>query len=139
MIRRGYGHSIKLLLVDDEEDFLESMSSALLRRKITVTPARNGREALELLELNTYDVAVVDLKMPVMTGEALFKEIKKKLPNLPVIIVTGHGTHKQVGEFSKQGVYYYLAKPCDVESLAELARQSVDSEWQKWRRRLNFY
>ena len=127
---------MRLILVDDEAGFLVSASTALKGRGIDVTTAQSGRMALELLNNERFDVAVLDLKMPEMAGDVLFREIKKRWPDMPVIILTGYGTLEQVGQFSKEGVFYYLRKPCDIEHLARVARQSASIHWRKWLRRL---
>jgi DNA-binding NtrC family response regulator len=130
--------NIRLLLVDDEVEFLSATAAALARRAIDVEAARNGLEALARLSREPYDVAVVDLKMPGMTGDVLAREMKKNWPKMPVILMTAFGDSKLVGQLSKDKVYYYLRKPCDIEILASVARQAVDDEWRRWIRRLKF-
>ena len=126
----------KLLLVDDEVEFLLSTAAALGRRALEVTTVLSGREALEQLDAESFDVAVVDLKMPGMTGDVLAREMKQRRPKMPVILLTAYGDSQLVGQLSKDGVYYYLRKPCDIETLASVARQAADGEWRKWIRRL---
>ncbi|NIO27685.1 MAG: response regulator [Candidatus Latescibacteria bacterium] len=128
---------IRLILVDDEAEFLASTAAALIRRGIDVTTARSGWIALELLNDQKFDVAILDLKMPGMSGKVLHSEIKRRCPDMPVIILTGHGNSEQVGHFSKEGIFHYLSKPCDMETLVSVTRQSVDKYWQRWFRRLN--
>lgn len=117
----------RLLLVDDEVDFLESASKALTRRGFVVEGASDGETALELMDRREYDVAVIDVKMPGIDGIELFHEIQRKFPSLPVIILTGHGTVQQAFETSKKGLHDYLAKPCEMEKLAEICRAAVGS------------
>ncbi|MBL7191469.1 response regulator [bacterium] len=126
---------IKLLLVDDEEDFLDSAVSALRRRNIYTTTAKEGSEALEKIEANEYDAAVVDVKMPGMDGVTLFRKIVKIAPELPVIILTGHGAVPQAFETSKEGVFDYLTKPCDMDFLAKKIREASKSK--KLKKKLN--
>ncbi len=133
----GKQQAIKLLLVDDEADFLSGATAALRRRAIDVTAVQSGFEAIEYMQSKLFDVAVVDLKMPDMTGETLLTEMKQRWPGIPVIILTGHGDSEHVGRLSKNGIYFYLNKPCDIDDLASLARQAADGGWRKWYQRLN--
>jgi DNA-binding NtrC family response regulator len=127
---------LSLLMVDDEAPFLESIAAALERRGIEVTTAQCGWIALDLLRAKRFDVAVIDIKMPGMNGDVLLKEIKQRWPELPVIILTAYGTSEQMGEFNKEGIFYFLPKPCDIEELTGAVRQSADEDWRKWYRRL---
>ncbi len=127
---------IQLILVDDEVGFLSSVTTALERRGIAVTAVRCGWIALELLENQRFDSAVIDLKMPGMTGDVLFGEMKRRWPDLPVIILTGTGTPEHAGKFSSEGVFHYLPKPCDVDILVGVIRQSVSEDWRKWLHKL---
>jgi DNA-binding NtrC family response regulator len=129
---------LRLLLVDDETDFLSGAAAALRRRSIHVTTVRNGFAAIEQMEREPLDVAVVDLKMPGMSGEMLFNKMKEKWPEIPVIILTGHGDSGCVGQLSREGIYFYLNKPCDMDDLASLVRQAADGNWRKWFHRLKF-
>jgi len=114
-----------MLLVDDESDFLESTSRALERRGFQVTRAQNGLSALAELERGTFDIAVVDVKMPGMDGLELFRTIRQRLPELPVVILTGHGSIRDAFQTTKEGLYQYLTKPCEIEELAVLARRAA--------------
>ena len=116
---------IRMLLVDDEVDFLESTSRALERRGFEVTRAQNGLSALAELERETFDIAVVDVKMPGMDGLELFRTIRRRVPGLPVVILTGHGTIRDAFQTTKEGLYQYLTKPCEIEELAALARRAA--------------
>lgn len=121
----AFEHPIKLLLVDDEPDFLESTARALGRRGFEVTTARDGQVAIKLLETVRYEVAVMDVRMPGIQGDDLFRLISQRWPELPVILLTGHGTVSQAFVTSKQGVFDYLTKPCSIELLAGTARQAA--------------
>lgn len=127
---------LSLLMVDDEVEFLQSTAAALGRRGFEVTTAQCGWIALDLLRTRRFDAAVLDLKMPGMTGDVLLKEIRQRWPDLPVIILTAHGTSGQMNEFNKEGIFQILPKPCDIEELAGAIRQSTDQNWQKWYRKL---
>jgi len=120
----GTQDKIKLLLVDDEKEFLDSTSRALSRRSFEVTTASNGELALQLLEEQSFDAAVLDVKMPGIPGDRLFRRIKQLYPGMPMIILTGHGTVEQAFETSRDGIFDYLTKPCDMEKLAGKIREA---------------
>lgn len=126
MKRNEEDKEIRLLLVDDEEEFLDATTRALRRRGFSVSPAKNGQYALTLLGRQVFDVVVLDVKMPGMDGVDVFRQIKRNLPRLPVILLTGHGSVQQAFETSREGVFDYLAKPCGVEELAETARKAEE-------------
>jgi DNA-binding NtrC family response regulator len=116
---------VRLLLVDDEVEFLTSTAKALRRRGFDVTTVQNPAVGLKLLEHETFDVAVLDVKMPGIPGDRMFKEMKRRWPKTPVIMLTGHGTVEQAFETSREGVFDYLTKPCDVEKLVETCLNAV--------------
>lgn len=116
---------IKLLMVDDEEDFLLSTSRALNRRGFDVEIALNGVTALEIIDKKEFDAVVLDVKMPDIDGIEVFTIIHDKLPDLPVILLTGHSSIDDAFQTSKDGVADYLGKPIEIEKLAESIRQAV--------------
>ena len=116
---------ISLLLVDDEEDFLLATSRALERRGIEVSTASGGEEALRMIRQHCFDVAVLDVKMPGMDGLELFRQLRKERPSMPVLILTGHGSVPQAFETSREGLYEYLAKPCDIDALVDKIREAA--------------
>lgn len=117
---------IKLLLIDDEEEFLTSTSQALGRRGFDVNIAPNGVTALEMVEKNSYDIIVLDVMMPDIDGIDVFKQIREKLPDLPVILLTGHGSIDDAFYASKDGIADYLTKPIDIEELSKRLLKIVE-------------
>ncbi len=107
----------RLLLVDDEERFRANLVKMLTARGLTVAAAAGGREALELLQLDPYDVALVDLRMPDMDGLETLAQMKKIAPGLEVIMLTGHASMDAALQIIKLGGYDYLLKPCPLEEL----------------------
>jgi len=111
---------IKLLLVDDEAKFLQSISKRLEMKNFDVTAASNGKEAIESAENGFFDVAVVDFQMPGMDGAQVLKILKEKHRYLEIIMLTGHATVESAVECTKLGAYKYLEKPYDFEKLVEI-------------------
>jgi len=109
--------TIKVLMVDDEEQFRATTKKILNRRGFETVLAGSGEEAINKLEENP-DVVILDIKMPGMDGHQALKEIKKRSPNLPVIMLTGHGALPSAREALVEGAFDYLSKPCDMDLLA---------------------
>jgi CheY-like chemotaxis protein len=108
---------IKVLMVDDEEQFRATTKKVLDRRGFETIVAKSGEEAIEKLK-EAPDVVVLDVKMPGMDGHEALKEIKKRNPDLPVIMLTGHGAMPSAREALVEGAFDYLAKPCDIDLLS---------------------
>lgn len=107
---------IKVLMVDDEEQFRSTTKKILNRRGFETVLAGSGEEAVEKLTENP-DVVVLDIKMPGMDGHQALKEIKKRSPDLPIIMLTGHGAMPSAREALVEGAFDYLSKPCDIDLL----------------------
>ena len=108
---------IKILFVDDERGFLDVISKRMSKRNIDVTKAYSGTEALQALRKDHFDVTVLDLKMEDMDGIEILKIFKKIAPDLPVIMLTGHGSEEAARDGIRFGAFDYLTKPCDFEEL----------------------
>ena len=126
----------RILLVDDEKDFVEMLGLRLEEIGERVTPANSGRECLQVLEKKEIDVVILDILMPGMDGIATLKEIKSKHPLVEVIMLTGHGTTESAVEGMKLGAFDYLLKPARFEELTaklEAARQRKDEQEERIR------
>lgn len=110
--------SIKVLMVDDEDQFRATTKKILDRRGFTTLVAGSGEEAVEKLKEHP-DVVILDVKMPGMDGHQALQEIKKRSPQLPVIMLTGHGGMPSAREALDEGAFDYLTKPCDIDLLAQ--------------------
>lgn len=108
---------IKILLVDDERGFVDVISKRMSKRNIKVTRAYSGTEALQALREKDFDVTLLDLKMEDMDGIEILKIFKKIVPDLPVIMLTGHGSEEAARDGIRFGAFDYLTKPCDFEEL----------------------
>ena len=111
--------AVRLLLVDDEVGYLEVLSKRLARRDFEVTMARSGPEAIRIVRDRDFDVAVVDLKMEEMDGIEVLRVLKQMLPDLQVIMLTGHGSERAARDGLALGAFDYLLKPIDLEKLLE--------------------
>jgi len=116
---------IRLLLVDDEAAYVNVLSNRLIKRDIDVQKAYSGSEAIQALRKQDFDVAVLDLKMEDMDGIEVLKIFKKMVPEMEVIMLTGHGSEKAAKQGIELGAFDYLTKPCELEDLVEKIRQSA--------------
>ena len=110
-------HEIRMLLVDDEDDFRITLAERLKLRKIDVTDAGSGKEAIELVRQKSFDVAVIDVKMPGIDGIETLKQIKQIQPAMEIVMLTGHASIESGIEAMKLGAYNYIMKPCDIDEL----------------------
>ncbi|CBV41504.1 two-component system response regulator GlrR [Halomonas elongata] len=106
-----------ILLVDDDVSLLKLLGMRLESRGYRVTTAESGREALKHLDTGRPDLVLSDMRMDEMDGLALFQEIQRRLPGLPVIILTAHGSIPDAVSATRQGVFGFLTKPVDRDEL----------------------
>jgi len=118
---------IKILFVDDEKGFVDVISKRMSKRNIEVTKAYSGKEALQALRKTDFDAVVLDLKMEDMDGIEILKIFKKIVPDLPVIMLTGHGSEEAARDGIRLGASDYLTKPCDFEELIVKIKDVVSS------------
>jgi DNA-binding NtrC family response regulator len=109
--------SCEVLIVDDETDFVETVAKRLRRRKLSVTTAASGEEALNHLEQHAVDVVILDVKMPGMSGIQALREIKRRHPLVEVIMLTGHASVEVAIEGMELGAFDYLMKPLKLDEL----------------------
>jgi len=116
----------KILLVDDEERFLNTTQKVLHKKGYEVFTATSGAAALKVLGEKNVDVAILDVKMPGMDGIATLKEIKRYHPLVEVIMLTGHGTFESAVEGLKSGATDYLTKPSDIAELLDKVAEAFE-------------
>ncbi|HDZ91606.1 MAG: response regulator [Deltaproteobacteria bacterium] len=107
----------RVLIVDDEEEFVKALSERLTIRDYDVSTCLSGEEAIEKLEHYLFDVVILDVLMPGMSGIETLREIKKIRPLIEVIMLTGNATVETAIEGLKLGAFDFLLKPCKTEDL----------------------
>ena len=107
----------RVLIVDDEADAGEILRLRLARRGLVPAVASSGEEALEYLGANPVDIVLLDVKMPGMDGFEVLGRIKKKWPELSVIILSGHADMDAAARGMELGAFFYLLKPVNLEDL----------------------
>ncbi len=117
-------HPIKVLLVDDEEDYVRTMAERMEMRDLGSEVALTGEQALSMLEEDLPDVMVLDLRMPGMTGMEVLAHVKEAHPQVEVIILTGFGSEKDEEEARRLGAFDYLRKPIDIADLMSTIRRA---------------
>lgn len=122
---KGSDKALRLLLIDDERGFVETLSKRLARRNIAATQACSGREAIQILRKAEFDVVVLDLKMEDMDGLDVLKIIKIMAPELPVIMLSGHASEEAAHIGRSAGAYDYLTKPYDLSELLDKINSAV--------------
>jgi DNA-binding NtrC family response regulator len=125
--RESQKDRIRLLLVDDEEGYVNVLSNRMAKRKIDVTKALTGTAGIQALRKEDFDVAVLDLKMEDMDGIEVLKVFKKMVPHMPVIMLTGHGSEQAARDGITHGAFDYLLKPCELEDLIEKIKDAIRS------------
>ena len=116
----------RMLIVDDEADFLETILKRLKARKIEVTGVESGYKALEFLADHDVDVMILDVKMPGMDGIETLREVKKKKPLVEVIMLTGHASVESGIQGMQLGAFDYVMKPVALDELLEKVRQAYE-------------
>ncbi|MFZ0451705.1 MAG: response regulator [Desulfatiglandaceae bacterium] len=109
--------AFKVLFVDDERDFLETLMKRMKKRGVDASGVNSGEEALAWLDESPPDVVVLDVKMPGMDGIEILREIKKRRPLIEVIMLTGHANVEVAIEGMELGAFDYLMKPMAIDEL----------------------
>ncbi len=116
---------LRLLLVDDEPEFLEPTARRLARRGIECATVESGEDALRALQHMTFDGLVVDVRMPAMDGLELLRLVRRDHAALPVILLTGHASIELGVRGIDLGAFEYLLKPVDLDELLDTVRRAV--------------
>ena len=119
---------LRVLIVDDEDDFRETIVKRLINRKMYAEGAENGLKALEILDQKDFDVIVLDIKMPGIDGIETLKRIKAKKPEVEVIMLTGHVSVEFGITGMQLGAFDYVMKPAPMPELLDKIRQAYDKK-----------
>ena len=118
---------MKILLVDDEEELVSTLAERLSFRRIDADWATNCEDALKKVETEKYDLAVLDVKIPRISGIELGRRLKEKDPEMQFIFMTGHGSGDDFKAGSAEaGAEYYLVKPVNIELLIEKVKKVLE-------------
>ena len=118
---------IKVLLVDDEKEFVNSLAERIEMRDLGSKIAYDGEEALRLVDDEIPDVVVLDLRMPGIDGLEVLERLKKNYPEVQVIVLTGHGSEEDERISKKLGAYEYLQKPVNIDRLIQSIRGAANA------------
>jgi DNA-binding NtrC family response regulator len=122
-------HTFRILVVDDETDFLETIVNRLNKRKLDAKGVTSGEAAIDVLKAELYDVVLLDIKMPGgMDGIETLREIKRIQPLVEVLLLTGHASVETSIEGMKQGAFDYLLKPMKFEDLLTKMAQAFEKK-----------
>jgi two-component system OmpR family response regulator len=116
---------LKLLLVDDEQEFLEPMAARLARRRLICRTAQSGEEALNILQKESFNCAVVDVMMPGMDGLELLRRMRRDYPDVVVVLLTGHASVELGVQGMELGAFEYLMKPVEFDELLDTIRRAA--------------
>ena len=116
----------RILLVDDEKEFVQTLSERLKMRQIDSKFVFSGEDALDFADNEDTDVMVLDLKMPGIDGIEVLKKVKQTKPNMEIIILTGHGSEKDRKTCLELGAFAYLQKPADIDILTATMKKAYE-------------
>ena len=117
--------NLKVLLVDDEEEFVSALAERLDIRGIDSQVATDGEQALEILESQSFDVIVLDVIMPGISGLEVLQRVKEMQNKAAIILLTGHGSTKEGLEGMRMGAFDYLMKPLDIDELIAKMKEAA--------------
>ena len=123
--------SSKVLLVDDEREFVQTLSERLMMRDVGSAVAYDGESALNLISEDEPEVMILDLKMPGIDGIEVLQKVKASHPDIEVIILTGHGTETDREKCMALGAFAYLKKPIDIDLLSDTLKKANEKIKQK--------
>ncbi len=124
-------NKFRILLVDDEEDFVRTLSERLQMRDMASDLAFDGEQALEVVQDGVPDVMVLDLKMPGIDGMEVLRRVKKQYPEVQVIILTGHGSERDEEQARRLGAFDYMQKPVNLDHLVSVLKKAYKSKVEK--------
>lgn len=118
--------AIRVLIIDDEVDFAQALGKRLNRRGLEVRLAHSGTAGIEMLGAAPSDVVILDVKMPGLNGIETLREIKRRFPEIEVIMLTGHASVESGVQGMSLGAYDYVMKPADLDELMEKIKGAAE-------------
>ena len=112
--------NIRILVVDDESPFLEAIVERLQLRNFQANGVSSGEDAIALLRRESFDMVLLDVKMPSSSGLTVIKNIKNEWPDQQVVLITGHGSSQDAEKGIELGAFKYLMKPVNIDDLTEI-------------------
>ena len=120
--------NLKILLVDDEEEFVTTLAERLELRGLQARAALNGEVALQMIEADTPEIVILDVLMPGLGGLEVLRRIKAQHPKIPVILLTGRGSEKEGIKGMELGAFDYLMKPLNIDELIKKMQEAIESQ-----------
>ena len=117
--------NISILVVDDDRELVETITSSLKRLGFNPTPAYNGEEALSIYERENFEIVITDIQMPKRDGMELLKAIKERNEEAIVLVITGYGTIRSAVEAIKAGAFDFIQKPFQLEELEIILNKAL--------------
>ncbi|MBU8849076.1 MAG: response regulator [Desulfobacterales bacterium] len=117
----------RVLLVDDEKEFVLTLSERLQMRDMATAVVYNGKSALDLIHNDAPEVMIIDLKMPGIDGMEVLKKVKQTQPEIKVIVLTGHGSEQDKQKCMDLGAFAYMQKPIDINILSETLKKAHEN------------
>lgn len=120
--------NLRILLVDDEEEFVTTLAERLELRGLQARTALNGEDALHMIEAEIPQIVILDVMMPGLGGFEVLRRIKAQHPQIPVILLTGRGSEKEGVKGMELGAFDYLMKPLNIEELIKKMQEAIKSK-----------
>jgi len=128
LVQENEMKNLKILLVDDEEEFVTTLAERLELRGLQARTALNGEDALHMIEAETPRIVILDVMMPGLGGFEVLRRIKAQHPQIPVILLTGRGSEKEGVKGMELGAFDYLMKPLNIEELIKKMQEAIKSQ-----------
>lgn len=119
----------RILVVDDDDSLRMTLVAGLELEGFIAAEADTGERALDLLATRPFDLVLSDIRMPGMGGDELFRQIKRRYPEMPVVLMTAFAGEDIVRGLTDKGAYAVLTKPFDLDRASETFTRAVDRPW----------
>ncbi|NBR13959.1 MAG: response regulator, partial [Crocinitomicaceae bacterium] len=117
---------MKVLIIDDERSIRRALKEILEFEECTVLEAENGKEGLDIAKSNALDLIFCDIKMPIMDGTEVLDALIAEGNEVPIILISGHGTVETAVKAIKKGAFDFIEKPLDLNRILVTLRNVKD-------------